>query len=97
MKQLKEALNRRCVKRLTQTYLTLSLEDIASKTGVASAAVAEQTLLEMVRAMLTFARADKVADATVNTDACDRLRRMRSSRVSTSGMAWFLSWRTLSR
>ena len=48
VKQLKDALNRRCVKRLTQTYLTLSLEDIASKTGVASAAAAEQTLLEMV-------------------------------------------------
>ena len=55
VKQLKQALSRRCVKRLTQTYLTLSLEDIANKTGLPSAEVAERTLLEMIENDTIFA------------------------------------------
>ena len=41
------AAKRLAIKRLTQTYLTLSLADIASKTGVA-AEKAEATILDMI-------------------------------------------------
>ena len=47
VKQTVPAAKRLSVKRLTQTYLTLSLADIASKTGLA-ADKAEATILDMI-------------------------------------------------
>ena len=47
--QVEEALTERMVQGLTQTYLTLSLEDIARKVGLASAAEAEAVVLRLSR------------------------------------------------
>ena len=48
------AAKRRSVKRLTQTYLTLSLADIAAKTGLEGESV-ESTILEMIEKGEIFA------------------------------------------
>lgn len=48
-KQVLPAFKRRSVKKLTLTYLTLSLADVATKTGLESAEAAEAIMLEMVR------------------------------------------------
>jgi len=48
VKQTLAAMKRQRVKKLTLTYLTLSLADIAEKTGLESQQVAEATVLDMV-------------------------------------------------
>lgn len=54
VKQCAPAAKRRSVKRLTQTYLTLSLADIAAKTGLEGESV-ESTILEMIEKGEIFA------------------------------------------
>ena len=48
MKQMLSELRRREVRKLTLTYLTLSIADIAAKTGLDSSTDAESSLLDMV-------------------------------------------------
>jgi COP9 signalosome complex subunit 3 len=49
VKQCIDALKQRKIQRLTSTYLTLSLDDIAQNAGLSSAKEAEQSVLSMVR------------------------------------------------
>ena len=44
------------IKRLTKTFLTLSLEDVASRVGLASPAEAENQLVSMIEEGSIFAR-----------------------------------------
>lgn len=48
VKQCMHALARRNIQRLTATYMTLSLADIAKNVGLANAATAEKVLLRMI-------------------------------------------------
>jgi COP9 signalosome complex subunit 3 len=49
VQQLQEKYVCQCIQRLTSTYLTLSLMDIASAVGLANAQDAERSLLKMIR------------------------------------------------
>ncbi|EIE27415.1 hypothetical protein COCSUDRAFT_39091 [Coccomyxa subellipsoidea C-169] len=51
----------RAIQKLTQTYLTLSLADIAAQVGLGSAAEAEQHILRMIDGGQVFARIDEAA------------------------------------
>ncbi|CAL8463099.1 g2633 [Coccomyxa elongata] len=51
----------RAIQKLTQTYLTLSLADIAAQVGLGSAAEAEQHILQMIDGGQVFARIDEAA------------------------------------
>jgi len=48
VKQALAALNRNNIQRLTKTYVTLSLSDLAAQAGLGSPAEAEKALLNMV-------------------------------------------------
>lgn len=67
--QVVESLFRRNIQRLTKTYLTLSLEDIASHVGLPGAADAEARLVRMVEKREIFATIDQ---------SCDMVRLMRA-------------------
>ena len=54
MKQAIAALNRANILRLTKTYVTLSLADLAAQAGLPSPADAEKALLNMVRLRRLF-------------------------------------------
>jgi COP9 signalosome complex subunit 3 len=56
VKQVLASLPARTIQRLTQTYLTLSLADIARAAGLAGPAEAEQVILRMVAHRQVFAR-----------------------------------------
>ena len=59
IKQCIEALKQRKIQRLTSTYLTLSLDDIAQNAGLSSAKEAEQYVLSMVASGKIFARIEQ--------------------------------------
>jgi COP9 signalosome complex subunit 3 len=56
VKQVLASLPVRTIQRLTQTYLTLSLADIARAAGLAGAPEAEAVILRMVAHRQVFAR-----------------------------------------
>ncbi|KAG2451207.1 hypothetical protein HYH02_003814 [Chlamydomonas schloesseri] len=58
VKQVVGCLTVRSIQRLTQTFLTLPLSDIAANAGLASAAVAEEHILRMVAAGQIHAKID---------------------------------------
>ena len=55
VKQCLDALKRINIQRLTQTYLTLSLQDIATSAGLENAKVAEESVLKLVSFFLPIA------------------------------------------
>lgn len=59
VKQCLEALKQRRIERLTSTYLTLSLQDIAQNAGLADDKEAERYVLAMVKAGTIFAKIDQ--------------------------------------
>lgn len=53
-------MRRECIDRLSRTYVTLSLADIAASAGLASAAEAEATLLHMAEKGELHGQVDRV-------------------------------------
>ena len=69
-KQLLEALTSRRIQRLTHTYITLSLTDIAQNVGLAGPAEAEARLVRMIDKGRIFARIDQVSGCS-NARECE--------------------------
>lgn len=65
VKQCLSSLSTGNIKRLTQTYVTLSLEDIASSAQLSSAQAAEMKVLDMIAQSQIFARINQ-ADGMVS-------------------------------
>lgn len=54
VKQVESVLHKKNIQRLTKTFLTLSLTDVASRVGLPGPADAEKYILHMVRYFVYF-------------------------------------------
>jgi len=59
VKQVQSAQRRRAIRKLTDTYVTLSLDDMAARAGLSNAAEAERYVLQMIQDGEIFARLDQ--------------------------------------